>query len=243
MNHIVALSGGKDSVSMAVELASREPRDYDYICTPTGNELPEMIEHWRGLGKVLRKPIKPITSGRSLGGLVRLQNALPNHRMRWCTRMLKIEPFESYIVQHTPCVVYVGIRADEVDRPGVDYDSLGLPLFGETVSRRYPLVEWGWGLGDVLASLQSRGISIPARTDCANCFFQTLYEWYLLWRDHSDLYAEGEGWEALTGHTLRSDQRDTWPASLAALRQRFESGDIPKQRNVKRSQMCSVCAR
>ena len=42
MKHVVALSGGKDSTAMALELAEREPRDYVYVCTPTGNE-PEAI--------------------------------------------------------------------------------------------------------------------------------------------------------------------------------------------------------
>jgi tRNA(Ile)-lysidine synthase TilS/MesJ len=42
MNHIVALSGGKDSVAMALRLVEVEPRDYLYVCTPTGNELHPM---------------------------------------------------------------------------------------------------------------------------------------------------------------------------------------------------------
>ncbi len=43
--HIIALSGGKDSTAMALRLAKVEPRDYEYVITPTGDELPEMIEH------------------------------------------------------------------------------------------------------------------------------------------------------------------------------------------------------
>ena len=49
MNHIVALSGGKDSTAMTLRLAKVEPRDYRYVITPTGDELPEMYDHWRGL--------------------------------------------------------------------------------------------------------------------------------------------------------------------------------------------------
>jgi Phosphoadenosine phosphosulfate reductase family len=236
---IVALSGGKDSTAMALALAEIEPRDtYEYVCTPTGNELPEMLEHWLKLGRLLGKPIKPVTNGRSLAGLIRIQNCLPNFRMRWCTRMLKIEPFQRYLMNRLPCTVYVGIRADEA-REGADHD---MPLL---VRQRFPLTEWGWGLGDVLAYLKRRGVTVPDRTDCADCFFQTLYEWWLLWKYHPELFAEGEGWEASTGHTLRSDSRDTWPAELKLLRLRFESGDVPKQRlKMKdRPTMCSVCAR
>ncbi len=238
-HHIVALSGGKDSTALALALAEIEPReDYEYICTPTGNELPVMIDHWLKLGALLGKPIKPVTCGHSLGGLIQLQQALPSWRMRWCTRMLKIEPFQRYCMERLPCTVYVGIRADEA-REGAEHD---MPLL---IRQRFPLAEWGWGIADVLGYLKRRGVTIPDRTDCALCFFQTLYELWLLWRDHPDMWATGEEWEAMTGHTLRSDGRDTWPAGLKPLRARFEAGDIPKQRSKMsdRPMMCSVCAR
>lgn len=238
-HHIIGLSGGKDSTAMALALSEMEPRDdYEYVCTPTGNELPEMIAHWRKLGELLGKPLKPVTNGRSLAGLIRIQNCLPNWRMRWCTRMLKIEPFQNYIMSRLPCTVYIGIRADEV-REGAQHD---MPLL---VNQRFPLTEWGWGIGDVKGYLKRRGIEIPTRTDCANCFFQTIWEWYQLWLEHPEEYAEGEGWEESTGHTLRSDQRDTWPAALKELRYEFQRGRIPKQRKGMddRATMCSVCAR
>ena len=238
MNHIVALSGGKDSTALALRLTEVEPREYQYVFTPTGDELPEMIEHWLGLRELLNAPLVPLSCGKSLDGLIRLQNALPNWRMRWCTRMLKIEPFEHYIITQTPCVVYVGMRADEANREGVAYEQIG------DVTRRYPLVEWGWGIGCVLDYLKQRGVTIPDRTDCANCFFQTLYEWWHLWRYHPDRYATGEAWELLTGHTLRSEQRDSHPAALQGLRAEFEAGYVPVKKTMKdRRMMCSVCAR
>ncbi len=207
MADIVALSGGKDSTAMALALAELEPRDYDYVCTPTGNELPEMLEHWLKLGKILGKAIRPVTSGRSLAGLIRIQNCLPNFRMRWCTRMLKIEPFQRYVIDRLPCTVYVGIRADEV-RDGADHD---MPLL---VRQRFPLTEWGWGIADVLGYLDRRGVTIPDRTDCADCFFQTLYEWWRLWKFHPDLYEQACVREDIIGSTYRSPTRDTWPAGL-----------------------------
>lgn len=89
--HVVALSGGKDSTAMALRLAEVEPRDYVYICTPTGNENDAMFAHWRMLATLLGKPIVPVVGG-TLVGLIRKQQALPNVWMRWCTRMLKIAP-------------------------------------------------------------------------------------------------------------------------------------------------------
>lgn len=235
--HIVALSGGKDSVAMALLLKEREPRPYTYVCTPTGNELPAMDEHWERLSTMLDAPIiRP--PGKSLEELIQIQCALPNFQQRWCTRMIKLKPFEDFIKTRRPCTVYVGIRADESgDREGVDYDALDL------VTRRFVLDEWGYTLPKVLSYLEARGVTIPERTDCAWCFFQTLYEWYLLWLNHSEMWARGELYEFATGHTFRSNQRDSQPASMRGLRTKFESGYIPKDKRKKRTQMCSVCAR
>ena len=97
MKHIIALSGGKDSTAMALRLAEINPDiDYEYICTPTGDELPEMKEHWQRLEAILQKPIKKITN-KSLYEWIEHFDALPNWRQRWCTRLLKIQPCLAYI--------------------------------------------------------------------------------------------------------------------------------------------------
>lgn len=236
MNHIVALSGGKDSTAMALRLREIEPdTTFEFVCTPTGNELPPMFEHWRHLGELLDCRLQVLTGGDSLGSLIERWNALPNWRQRWCTRVLKIEPFERYLASRLPATIYVGIRADESEREGVEYQG--------NVVRRFPLLDWGWGLGDVLKYLDERGVVVPARTDCAACFFQTLGEWHTLWRDFPDEYVKAEEWERSTGHTFRSPSRDSQPASLAELRARFESGYAPKTRGMQdRKMMCSTCA-
>lgn len=241
--HIVALSGGKDSTAMALRLAEVEPQDYTYLCTPTGNEMPEMVEHWKRLGDMLGSRILPVTTGVSLQSEIERQKCLPNHRMRWCTRKLKIEPFQRYLLNASPATCYVGIRADEMDREGVDHEAIG-----DGIINRYPLVEWGWGIADVLGYLDERGVEIPERTDCAMCFFQRLGEWWRLWKNYPDLYAEAEELEAMVGHTLRSDSRDTWPAGLAGLRREFENGRVPRGATAPmptstRSRMCSYCSR
>ena len=228
MKHVVALSGGKDSTALALWLVENEPRDYEFVCTPTGNELPEMVDHWLKLGKLLGKPLRPVTSGKSLQGEIRRQKSLPNNRMRWCTRTLKIEPYHKWLVQQAPAVSYVGLRADEETRGGAIWPD------GEVITIRYPLREIGWGEADVWAYLDAKGVTIPARTDCAVCYHQTLGEWWRLWKLHPDLYKEGEELEAMvseergTERTFRNDSRDTWPASLRQMARRFEAGEIPQ---------------
>lgn len=142
--HVVALSGGKDSTAMALRLAETEPRKYLYVCTPTGNELPEMFAHWRKLGELLGAPITPVIGG-TLRGVIEQEGMIPNFRARFCTRMLKIEPFAAWLMrQDRPVVSYVGLRADEPEREAGDYTNV------PGVTLRFPLREWGWGLRRVL---------------------------------------------------------------------------------------------
>jgi hypothetical protein len=236
MNHIVALSGGKDSTAMALRLAEVERRDFTYVCTPTGDEPPEMVEHWVNLKNLLGKPVLPINM-KSLDYLIREQGALPNWRQRWCTRILKIEPYTRFLLRYAPAVSYVGLRADEPEREGGDYAEL------PGITMRFPLREWGWGIEEVLDYLDKRRVVIPKRTDCLKCFFQRLIEWYEFWRDHPESWQEGERLESLTGHTFRSPGRDTWPASMAGLRAEFEAGRVPKDTRVDalNALKCRVC--
>lgn len=236
MRHVVALSGGKDSTAMALRLAEVEPRDYVYVCTPTGDEPPAMFEHWLALGTLLGKPILPVMGG-TLAGLIEQQNALPNWRQRWCTRMLKIEPYARWLQTQLPATSYVGLRADEEEREGGDYSDI------PGVVMDFPMRRWGWGLEDVLGYLNEKGIEIPKRTDCLKCFFQRLIEWHEFWREHPESWAEGERLEELTGHTFRSPGRDTWPASMKGLRERFEAGDVPKdtRKDPLNALKCRVC--
>ena len=233
VNHIVALSGGKDSTAMASRLAEVEPRDYMYICTLTGDELPDMAAHWNKLEAMLGKSLLKITSPLGLVELCRAHHSLPSWRMRFCTRSLKIIPYQAWIMRHLPVVSYVGLRADEEGRAGIEWDD-------PQITTRYPLREWGWTKEDVIGYLKDKGITVPKRTDCARCFYQTLGEWYSLWKKYPDIWSSIEVEEEFFGHTLRSPQRDTWPAALKDLAAEFRSGRIPKQKNRKGG--CRVCS-
>jgi hypothetical protein len=236
VKHIGAISGGKDSVAMAVLLREQHPdTEFTWVCTPTGNEPPAWFEHMKALRERIG-PIVPLMVPGGLRGLIEHWRALPNWRQRWCTRVLKIEPFAAFLMRQAPAIFYVGLRADEERREGGDY--LAVP----NVVMRFPLREAGMDLAAVLAFLQERQIVIPRRTDCMLCFFQRLIEWYELWRDKPAAFAEGEAFEGMTGYTFRSPARDSWPASLADLRKEFERGRAPRDTRQLINQMqCRVC--
>lgn len=239
MKHIGAISGGKDSVAMAVLLHEQHPdTEFTWVCTPTGNEPPEWFAHMRSLRERIGTII-PIMSPGGLSGLINHYQALPNWRQRWCTRQLKIEPFAKFLAANAPAKFYVGLRADEPEREGGDYAQVS------NVEMIFPLRDAGMGLTEVVEFNRSRGIEIPRRTDCMLCFFQRLIEWYELWRDNKMAYIEGENYELMTGYTFRSPGRDSWPASLKELRAEFEQGRIPKDTRLTKDPMtamqCRVC--
>jgi hypothetical protein len=219
VRQIVCFSGGKDSTAMILAMRERgEPID-GLLVTPTGNELPEVWTHWNRVADLVGAPVvRP--SGPTLEQAIESQNALPNFRMRWCTRLIKLVPLIAYAQVHRDAVFCVGLRADEEEREG---------LIDRRVAVRHPLREYGLDLAGVRATLDRHGVEVPPRTDCAVCPFQTLAEWHELWLNHPDKWAEGERWEERVGHTFRSDGRDTWPAAMKALRHEFESGRKPER--------------
>lgn len=248
--HIVSLSGGKDSTAMSLRLREIMPdTPLNFVCTPTGDELPPMIDHWAKLVEILGQPIIPLNT-QSFREMCEHEKALPNFRMRFCTKLLKLLPFKRFAISQIPCVSYVGFRSDEDEREGANY---GSEHHGGSVKlsspgafdQRYPMQEWGWELSDVLSYLDQLGIVIPERTDCARCFYQTLGEWWTLWKQYPEIFADAEQQEIDMGHTFRSPKRDSWPASLQGLRHEFERGRVPmntrRQLDMFRQSMCRAC--
>ncbi|MGE4259990.1 phosphoadenosine phosphosulfate reductase family protein [Shewanella sp.] len=242
--HIVPVSGGKDSTCLALALKEKEPRQYTYVYTPTGDELPEMVMHIARIEKLLGQPIIKLTNG-TLATQIEANRMLPNVFSRWCTRLLKLRPAGQFYSQFAPVICYVGIRDDEDYREGTRPGGDSAPS-GTDVVQVFPFQEWGWGIDEVWDFLDEKKIHIPQRTDCARCPYQKLGEWYNLWLYHREIFLDAEADEKRYGHTFRSPQRDSWPAGLKELRVLFEAGKIPDRSlrmMEKRRGMCSACTR
>lgn len=227
---------------MALVLMEREPRPYTFVCTPTGDELPEMVAHMVRLESLLGQEVVKLTNG-TLATQIETQRMLPNCFARWCTRLLKLRPFGEFLSAHAPAVAYVGLRADEDEREGTRPGGDSAPI-GTAVTQDFPFQRWGWDIDHVQDYLRFRGVAVPERTDCARCPYQKLGEWYNLWLNHPSVYASAEVDEQKWGHTYRSPGRDTWPAGLRELRELFEQGIRP-ERSLKmmanRKGMCRAC--
>lgn len=204
VRHILGLSGGKDSAALAVYMRDRVP-EMEYVFCDTEKELPETYEYLGKLEAYLGKPVIRLNAERGFDHWLQVYNGyLPSSRMRWCTRMLKLRPFEKYVGE-APVVSYVGIRADE-DREG--YISTK-----PNITARFPFKEDGLVHADILRLLEEAGLGLPeyykwrSRSGCYFCFFQRKSEWAGLLEHHPDLFEKAKEYEKLNEQT---GERYTW---------------------------------
>ena len=113
VRHVLGLSGGKDSAALAIYLRQQNiVPDMEYYFSDTGKELPEVYSFLDKLESYLGAEIKRLSSERDFDHYMKVKgHLLPSPQRRWCTRMLKIKPFEDFIGDDK-AISYIGIRAD-----------------------------------------------------------------------------------------------------------------------------------
>lgn len=200
--HIVNLSGGKDSTALAIFLRGKIPQ-LEYLFCDTHKELPETYEYLDRLAAFLQRPIIRLNAERGFDHWLDMYGGmLPSARVRWCTRKLKIEPFEAYVGGDT-IWSYVGIRADEGRSGHISTKPNIHPVL--------PFKEFGLGIADVERLLEESGLGLPAyyswrqRSGCTFCFFQRANEWVGLREHHPTYFAEAKAYEI-----ERGGERFTW---------------------------------
>jgi hypothetical protein len=198
--HVLGLSGGRDSAALAVYMRQFHPEiDMEYFFTDTGKELPEVYGFLDKLEGILGKPIVRLNPDRDFDfWLKRYKSFLPSVRTRWCTRMLKIRPFEAWVrpmlETGVTVVSYVAIRADENFRDGYTstFDNLVVKL---------PFKDAGIAKAGVMEILDGSGLGLPkyyewrSRSGCTFCFFQQKIEWVRLSERHPDRFEEAQAYE------------------------------------------------
>lgn len=226
--HIVPVSGGKDSSALAIYLKQRNPDvAFEYVFCDTGVELPETYAYLDRLEHVLGSPINRVSAmemfdvaekaGRTAFDVALYEHFagfLPSPRARWCTRIMKIAPFERFIGTDR-AYSYIGLRADET-RAGY----LGTGTAGTkpvVISERpnitpvYPYRDDAIDLAEVGRILDSAGLGLPdyyewrSRSGCYFCFYQQIGEWQGLNERHPELFERAKSYEAMKG-----GRRYTW---------------------------------
>ena len=193
MRHVLGLSGGKDSAALAV-LMHKDVPEMEYFFCDTHKELQETYDFLDRLRSRLKIKIDFLSAERGFdhwfdvyGGM------LPSPQVRWCTRQLKILPFEQF-VGNDEAVSYVAIRADEPEREGYKSSKPNITV-------RFPFREHGFEKKDVIKILEDYKIGLPeyyswrTRSGCSFCFFQRKFEWIMLAEKHPKKFREAVEYE------------------------------------------------
>lgn len=125
VKHVLGISGGKDSAALAIYLKDKHPSlDMTYYFCDTGKELDETYQLIENLESYLGQKVTHLTPEDAEKTdenpfdhyYKAYRGYLPSSVARWCTKKMKLEPFEKFVGDE-PVVSYVGIRGDE-DREG-----------------------------------------------------------------------------------------------------------------------------
>jgi 3'-phosphoadenosine 5'-phosphosulfate sulfotransferase (PAPS reductase)/FAD synthetase len=193
VRHVLGLSGGKDSAALAIYLKDKGTvPDMEYFFCDTGAELPEVYDFIDRMEDYLGKEVVRLNSGRNFDHHLKMYGGyLPSPRQRWCTRVMKIEPFERF-VGDDDALSYIGIRADEQRDGYISTKKNIKPVF--------PFIREGIARDDVFRIL-GETVGIPdyyrwrKRSGCYFCFFQQRSEWLALHREHPKLFKEAMRYE------------------------------------------------
>jgi len=166
----------------------------EYIFHDTGKELPDTYEYLERLEGYLGSRIVRTTFGTTFDDLLRQYGGmLPSNHRRWCTRMMKLEPFENYIGKDF-CINYVGIRADE--------DRLGYISTKPNIRAVFPFREDRIDYAQVQRILEESGLGMPpytewgrSRSGCFFCFYQQKIEWVRLKQRYPDYFEQAKAYE------------------------------------------------
>jgi 3'-phosphoadenosine 5'-phosphosulfate sulfotransferase (PAPS reductase)/FAD synthetase len=119
VRHVLGISGGKDSAALAIYMKTKYPSlDMEFYTCDTGKELDETYQLIKNIEIFLGIKINLLQAAQNSSEapfdhfLKMYSGYLPSSNSRWCTKKLKLEPFEKY-VGTDPVVSYVGIRGDE----------------------------------------------------------------------------------------------------------------------------------
>ena len=226
--HILSLSGGKDSAALAIYMRDRVT-EMEYIFSDTRKELPETYEYLERIEDYLGKRVNRLNADLGFDHWYDVYGEMiPSNHRRWCTKMLKLKPFEEF-AGDDPVINYVGLRADE--------NRSGYISHKTNITAVYPFQDDGLKLADIQAILLGSGVGLPpytkwgrTRSGCFFCFYQQKIEWVRLKEEHPDLFEKAKAYERPyegSGNTFTWSERESLvelerPERMEAIKRNYE---------------------
>jgi 3'-phosphoadenosine 5'-phosphosulfate sulfotransferase (PAPS reductase)/FAD synthetase len=248
MRHILCMSGGKDSTALALYMRDRV-ENMEYVFCDTDKELSETYEYLNRVEAFLGKKIIRLNDKAGFDHWWEVFGGyLPSPQMRWCTKLLKLKPFEDF-VGDDPVTSYVGIRADE--------DRTGYISTKDNIKPTFPFKDDGIDYAGVMKILTDSGIGMPpylkwgrTHSGCFFCFFQRPIEWVRLLENHPDQFEQAMKYEKVSDDPGKTF---TWiqgmplselrkPEVIAGIKQRYAEFEARKKQNRGNKRLVEVLA-
>jgi len=167
VNHVVELSGGKDSTAMLLAMLERGERVHSIVFVDTGWDFPQIHDHLTLLERRTRRRIvrlapmrpfeyfmfeKPITraGGPDKGKVYRCGRGWPQLLSRWCNTA-KSNSIDRYMQAVPAALACIGLAADEEKRRE------RITVNTRRYAVRYPLAEYDMTEADCLGYCRERG--------------------------------------------------------------------------------------
>ncbi len=199
--HILSLSGGKDSAALAIHMKDRI-KDMEYVFCDTGKELKETYRYLNKMEAYLGQPVIRLNPVYSFDHWLDVFGGfLPSPLARWCTKQLKLKPFEQFCGDDI-VYSYIGIRAEE--------DRIGYISHNPNIKPIYPFKKDGINKEGVFNILKESGVGIPdyykwrSRSGCYFCFYQKKAEWIRMREHHPDLFEKALKYEKTSSDAQRA---------------------------------------
>ena len=188
MRTYLSFGGGVNSVAMYLMLISQgwKPNDpekgFEAVFVNHGTDWPETYEYVDMFKeKYPLTVIKPNVQG--FDNLFRYcwaTNSIPSYMWRWCTNKFKIKPIIKYYEK--PCFNLLGIDWGERHRAKISTKN--------GIENRFPLIEQEIDRDGCKQIIQNHGLSLPIKSGCYICPFQSKKQFIELRRNHQCLFQE-----------------------------------------------------
>lgn len=249
VRHVLSLSGGKDSAALAIYMRDRVP-DMEYIFSDTRKELKETYEYLERIEDYLGTRVHRLNAELGFDHWLDVYGGMiPSNHRRWCTKMLKLKPFEEF-VGDDPVLNYVGLRADESRSGYISHKPNITPV--------YPFQEAGLKLADIEEILRVSGVGMPpytkwgrSRSGCFFCFYQQKIEWVRLKETYPDLFEQAKAYEQVyegSGNTFTWSERESLaelerPERMQAIKDEHRRRQVAKEERGENLTLAEVFAR
>jgi len=184
--NIVSFGGGVNSTALIIEMIRRNVKIDYIIFADTGSEMPETYEHIEIMKKWFKDHNLAFIVVKSKLGSVYdhyfNKKTIPYRKFRSCTDKFKIRPITKWVKKFKGrgVIQNIGISIEERNRQFKTRLSW--------VKFEFPLIKWKINRKSCINIIQNEGLSVPIKSGCFMCPFQSNNSWKLLYSKHNELF-------------------------------------------------------